>query len=65
MKARSRGGGEIERRWSRSLLDWRGAAIDETGAISAVLRSRKKEIGCAIAGVGVRRAGAGVRSRRC
>ena len=27
--------GEIARRWSRSLLDWCGAVIDEIGAIFA------------------------------
>ena len=35
-KARSCGGGEIKRHWSRSLLDRRDAVIEETGAVSAV-----------------------------
>ena len=33
---RSRSGGEIERLWSRSLLDQCGAAIDETGGVWVV-----------------------------
>ena len=38
LEARLHGGGEgeIERRWSRSLLDRRGAAIDETDGVWVV-----------------------------
>ena len=37
-KARSCGGGEIERRWSRSLLDRRGA-IDTVLRLTRLVRS--------------------------
>ena len=35
-KVRSHGGGENEQRWSRSLLDRRGAAINETDGVWVV-----------------------------